>query len=136
MARLNTYVELDGPLFDPEVVKRFKAAVGAEIEAIGDDAAGIMMGFVAAGGFVKTGRLLRSVTSEFRQTPGLIGYAKVYPTDVWPEPDRPTRTWISRGVRRGVKLRKAYDIFGRTTTRVKQQGVQQRVADAVQKVLE
>lgn len=120
MARKGSqYLELSGPLFDDDAIEKFKDAVAWGIEELADEADDIMGSFIMQGGFVDTGRLLRSVDADFIRTGGQIGYAKVLPTDVWPEPDRPTRTWIARGVRGGVKLRKQFDIFSRTATRVR-----------------
>lgn len=135
--RASQYVELEGPLFDPDVIRRFKQAVAEGIEELADEGDDIMMSQIAAGGFVRTGQLLQSVDVVFvRRSRDVIGYAKILPTAVWPEPDRPTRTWIARGLRRGVKLRRSFDIFARTTTVLRRMQPEERIAAKVQTVLE
>lgn len=135
MARRPTpYIELSGPLFEPDAIDKFRDAVAEGIEDLADEADDIMVSFIAAGGFIHSGRLLRSVDVDYIRRPGAIGYAKVWPTDVWPNASRPTRTWIARGVRGGVKMRKSYDIFARTATRVRQID-QQFIADKIANVL-
>lgn len=135
MARKGSqYIELSGPLFDDDAIAKFKDAVAWGIEELADEADDIMGSFIMQGGFVDTGRLLRSVDVDFIRTGGQIGYAKVLPTDVWPEPNRPTRTWIARGTRGGVKLRKQFDIFSRTSTRVRALD-QSFIADKISTVL-
>lgn len=118
--RPSQYIELSGPLFEDDVIARFKGAVAEGLQELADEADDIMASVIAAGGLIHTGRLLRSVDAQYIRTGTNIGYAKIVPTDVWPEPDRPTRTWITRGMRSGIKLRRGYDIFSRTATRVRQ----------------
>lgn len=118
--RGNQYIELSGPIFGDDLERLAHDAIAEGIQELGDDAVGIMMSHIQAGGLIDTGRLLRSVDDPMIRTGGAIGYVKVAPTAVWPEPDRPTRTWIARGVRSGKKLRKQYDIFSRTATRTRQ----------------
>lgn len=133
----NQYVELEGPLFDPNVIRNFKQAVAEGIEELADEGQDVMMAQISAGGFVRTGQFLRSVDVVFtRSSQDVIGYAKVAPTAVWPDADRPTRTWIARGLRGGVKMRKSFDIFSRTTTVLRQMQPEERIAKRVQVVLE
>ncbi|MBI5289698.1 MAG: hypothetical protein HY873_12065 [Chloroflexi bacterium] len=133
----NQFIELDGPLFDPNVVRNFKQAVAEGIEELADEGDDVMMAQISAGGFVRTGQFLRSVDVVFvRSSLDVIGYAKILPTAVWPDADRPTRTWIARGLRGGVKMRKGFDIFARTTTVLRQMQPEERIARRVQVVLE
>lgn len=135
--RPNQYIEFEGPLFDPDVIRRFKDAVAEGIEELADEGDDVMMAQIAKGGFVRTGQLLRSVDVVFvRRSRDVIGYAKILPTAVWPDPDRPTRTWIAHGVRRGVKMRRGFDIFTRTTTVLRRMQPAERIAARVQTVLE
>jgi hypothetical protein len=112
------YLEVTGPLFSPDVAREFNKAVNAGLEELGDEAAGILAGFVSQGGFEKTGAFLRSIDSKLTSQGGEVGFVKVAPTDVWPTPNRPTRTWFESGVRGGKKLRKGIGGFSKTTTRV------------------
>ena len=121
MARVKKYIELDGPLFDPDVIKRFKDEVAEGIEEVGDEAAGILAGFTANRGFVRSG--------------DAIGYAKVAPTAVWPTAARPTRTWAERGVRNGVRLRKGLWLFRNTATRTRQLDFEHMFAERIRRAL-
>jgi len=132
--RPSTYIELSGPLFADDAIAKFKDAVAEGIQDLAEEADDIMASHIAAGGLIDTGRLLRSVDIIRVRSGGNIGYAYIAPTDVWPDADRPTRVWISRGTRRGVKLRKQYDIFSRTATRVRQID-QSFIADKIATVL-
>lgn len=135
--RPNQYVELEGPLFDPDVIARFKDAVAEGIEELADEGDDVMMSQIAKGGFERTGQLLRSVDVVFvRRSRDVIGYAKILPTAVWPDPDRPTRTWLAHGVRSGTKLRRGFDFFTRTTTVLRRMQPEERIAARVQTVLE
>lgn len=136
MARkASQYIELSGPLFEGDVQDRIYDVIAKGIERIGEESQGVMMGFIQAGGFVKTGELLHSVDAKFKRQPGGIGFSKVMPTAVWPEKNRPTRTWIARGTRKGQKLRPGYDIFSRTATRMRQTGIVEQIADDIAKAL-
>ena len=117
-----------------DMIRKFKDAVAEGIEELADEADDIMGSFILQSGHVDTGRLLRSVDVVYIRTGGAIGYAKVLPTDVWPDADRPTRTWIAHGQRKGVKLMKQFDIFSRTTTRVRSID-KSFIADKIAKVL-
>jgi len=135
--RPNQYIELDGPLFDPDIVQRFKDAVAEGIAELADEGDDIMGSQILAGGFRRTGQLLASVDVVYvRSSKAAIGYAKILPTDVWPERDRPTRVWLSKGSRRGVKLRPGFDFFSRTTNVLKRLQPEERIAKRVQTVLE
>jgi len=120
MARKKTpVIEIDGPLFDVDVIKDVKDALAAGMAELGDEGAGVMMGFIAAGGFQKTGAFLSSVTSEIHRTDKMsAGWVKVYPTDVWPDTDRPTRTWMETGRRGGVSMTKGAYAFRNTAKRL------------------
>lgn len=135
MARRPTpYIELSGPLFELDVIKRFNGAVRWGIEELANEADDIMASHIAKGGLIDTGRLLRSVDVTLVRSGDAVGYAKIMPTDVWPSPHRPTRTWIARGIRGGVKLRKQYDIFSRTATavrRIDQGFIAERIAEVL-----
>lgn len=135
MARVKKYIELDGPLFDPDVIKRFKDEVAEGIEEVGDEAAGILAGFTANRGFVRSGMFLRSISSEFVRSGDAIGYAKVAPTAVWPTAARPTRTWAERGVRNGVRLRKGLWLFRNTATRTRQLDFEHMFAERIRRAL-
>lgn len=85
MARMIThYIEVSGPLFDPDIVRLFKGAVHAGIEDIADETDDIMVSQIVAGGMVETGALMRSVDIMLvRSSQDVIGYAAVAPTDTW-----------------------------------------------------
>jgi hypothetical protein len=137
MARkVSEYIEVDGALFDPDVKGLVFDAIALGIDDIGNQTIGIMMGFISAGGFVKTHQLLESVDAKFRRKGGQIGYSLVAPTAVYPEKNRPTRTWLSRGTRRGLKLRAGYNIFTRTATAANRLDFTHQIADRVAKALE
>jgi hypothetical protein len=76
-------VYLDGPLFEPDMIKKFRGAVYAGIAELADEADDIMAAQIEAGGLVASGRLLRSVDVALVQTGGEIGYARIEPTDTW-----------------------------------------------------
>lgn len=118
MARkLNQYIEVSGPIFDEATQRRMSDAIAEGLEELGDTAAGILAGYVSAAGFVKTGAFLQSIDAKLVRSSG-AGYVKVAPTDVWPTKDRPTRTWLERGTRGGVKLRPAKGVFAKTRSRM------------------
>ena len=157
MARSRTYIELDGPLFEDDVLRRFKGAVFSGIEELADEADDIMASHIAAGGMVDTGRLLASVNIQsVRSSQDVIGYSVVTPTDTWQgsvtvrqtgsyiktvkvgqsqrsvkrrvktwsvssttTTSRPPRIWLTKGTRRGAKLRSGYDFYARTATAVR-----------------
>ncbi len=120
MARTpSQYIEVSGPLFEPDVLERFNRAVTEGLVELGDEASGILAGFVQQSGFVKTGAFIRSIDSQLKGDPLGIGYVVVAPTDVWPMHDRPTRTWYEQGRRKGVKLRKASGGFSKTRRRIR-----------------
>jgi len=112
------YLELDGPIFDPAVQREMNDAIAEGLDELGDQAAGILAGYVSAAGFVKTGAFLQSIDSKLTRTGDSAGYVKIAPTDVWPAPNRPTRTWLERGTRAGVKLRPAKGSFAKTRSRL------------------
>ena len=109
MAKPRVYYELDktGPLFLPGAKKRVKEALAEGVEDVGDRGANLYHGFVIAGGFVETGAFAESIYSDFRRSgDDVVGYAKVQPLDAYPKSNRPTVTWMERGTRKGVKMRK------------------------------
>lgn len=118
--RVNTFLELDGPLFDEGAIKRVKDALAEGMDELGDTGAEFMMGFIAMGGFVRTGGFMRSVDSELRRNTGGAGWVKVYPTGGWSgEPGSgPTRTWMETGRRGSVGLRKGVYAFRKTAQRL------------------
>ena len=129
------FIELSGPLFDPDISARFEEAIGEGIEELGELGADILTQFDASASFIDTGQFIGSIESEYRGRKGEAGYAIVRPTDVWPKADRPPRTWFETGMRRGVKLRKANTGFRRTTTRLKQVGLGPVFEDRITRVL-
>ena len=109
MARPKVYYELDktGPLFLPGAKKRVKQALAEGVEDVGDRGANLYHGFVIQGGFTDSGRFADSIYSDFRRrNADVVGYAKVEARDAYPKADRPTASWMERGTRRGVRLRK------------------------------
>lgn len=119
MARkLNEYLEVSGPVFDDATRRKMSDAISEGLEELGDEAAGILAGYVSAAGFVKTGAFLSSIDSKLTRTGDSAGYVKIAPTDVWPQKGRPTRTWLEKGTRAGVKLRPAKGVFAKTRSRV------------------
>jgi hypothetical protein len=130
MARRGTqYVELDGPLFDPEIIMKFKGAVSAGIRELADEGVEILQAYTWQGGFVDSGDWVTSIHSEFIQNRG-IGYAKVLPSA-----PLPPRIWGERGTRRGVKLRKGVGMFRKTKTRLRQLSYEQFFGGRIRRVL-
>ena len=116
--KVSQYLELSGPVFEGDTQRKLSDAISEGLEELGDQAAGILAGYVSAAGFVKTGAFLKSIDSKLTRTGDAAGYVKVAPTDVWPEKGRPTRTWLEKGTRAGVKLRPAKGVFAKTRSRV------------------
>lgn len=116
--KVSQYLELSGPVFEGDTQRKLSDAISEGLEELGDQAAGILAGYVSAAGFVKTGAFLKSIDSKLTRTGDAAGYVKIAPTDVWPEPNRPTRTWLEKGTRAGVKLRPAKGVFAKTRSRV------------------
>ena len=114
------FIELDGPLFDADMSLRVKDALAEGVKELGEDAAEIMVGFISQAGFIATGAFISSTESVFkRRGRAEVGFAKVTPSDSWKGVSgRPPKTWLARGTRGGVKLRKGSDVFRQTTTRV------------------
>jgi len=121
--RVSQYLELSGPVFEGDAQRKLSDAISEGLEELGDQAAGILAGYVSAAGFVKTGAFLKSIDSKLTRTGDSAGYVKVAPTDVWPAPNRPTRTWLEKGTRAGVKLRPAKGVFAKTRSRVNELGL-------------
>lgn len=131
--RKTEYIELSGPLFEPDVIDRFHDAVAEGIEDLAEQGEDILTQFVAQAGFIDTGSFISSIGVEVKRSRG-AGYATVRPTAVWPNPGRPTRTWLERGTRKGAKLRTANRPFSKTKTRLRQVGVkgfESRIARAL-----
>ncbi len=146
MARRPTqYIEISGPLFESDVIRRFNDAVYSGMEEMADEGDDIMASQIAAGGMMDTGRLLRSVDIiTKRASQDVIGYYAITPTDTWKgavtltkvgtkkgkkgkrvgvyhvgvvtNDSRPTKTWLAHGTRRGVRLRRGYNFYARTAT--------------------
>lgn len=82
--RRTQYIELSGPIFEDDVARKFNGAVYAGMEEIADEGDDIMAAQIAAGGFVDTGRLLRSVDIlTKRSSQDVTGYFAITPTDTW-----------------------------------------------------
>lgn len=123
MARRRTqYIELDGPLFDDDVTRRFHDAVAKGMEEMANDGASILGAAISQRGFVKTGRFLRSIDTLSKRSDkdNSAGYTAVVVTDAYPEKGRPTRTWFERGTRRGVRLRTGGYGFRKAATALRQ----------------
>lgn len=119
MASLRTqYIEISGPLFEDDAVRRMHDAVAEGMEELGDEGASILGAAISQRGFVNTGQFLRSIeTIAKRQNPDdTAGYVAVSVGDAWPAPDRPTKTWFERGTRKGVRLRTGGYGFRKTAT--------------------
>lgn len=116
------YIELSGPLFDDDVIRKFNDAVADGMEELGEEGASILGAAVLQRNFVKTGRFLRGIEAQAKRTsPGTTaGYVAVTVADgAWPEKDRPTKTWFERGTRNGVRLRTGGYGFRKTADRLK-----------------
>jgi hypothetical protein len=132
--RVREVIELSGPLFDPQAVRRFEDAVAAGIEEMAQLGEEILVGYIAQAGFIDTGAFVSSVGYEMHRERG-VGYAVVRPTAVWPEPGRPTRTWLERGTRRGVRLRRGRRVFQSTKTRLRQVSLARVFEDRITRAL-
>lgn len=101
-------VKLDGPIFEPDVVRRFQREIGEGIQEVGAEGEGILMGFISKAGFEESDRFLRSVDSEKKSKSGDIDASSVTVTDDWAHmgAGRPTKTWFEEGRRANVRLRK------------------------------
>lgn len=118
----NRTIRLEGPIFDPDVIENLRRALSESVREVGDEGEGILMGFIAAKGFEKSGRFLRSVTSEpAMQSPNYPDASVLKVTDDWKHngPGRPTKTWFEEGKRNGVRLRKGSWGFKNTAARLK-----------------
>lgn len=164
MARGSKALVIEGEIFDADVARKINGAIREGLDELGDTAAGILAGFVAEAGFVKTGRFLRSIDSQHKgDDDGGVGYVKVMPTDVWAgtiflgkvgttkkgkdkigvvkavthadAKGRPTRTWFETGMRGGKKLRTGIGGFSKTATRVNSMSYQ-HLEDKIAAVLE
>ena len=58
------FIELSGPLFDPDIAARFEEAIGEGIEELGELGADILTQFVASAGFIDTGRFIGSIEAS------------------------------------------------------------------------
>lgn len=115
------YIELSGPLFEDDVIRKFNDAVAEGMEDLGDEGASILGAAISQRGFVGTGSFLRSVDTLAKRTDkdASAGYVAVVVTDAYPEPGRPTRTWFERGTRKGIRLRTGGYGFRKTADRLK-----------------
>lgn len=104
--RYNQYLEVDGPIFDPDMKPMFMRAVHEGMEEHGEEGANVLGAAVLQRGFVRTGRFLQGIESagkhSQKDTPGFVAITFGHK---WPEPDAPTATWFERGTRKGVRLR-------------------------------
>lgn len=113
------YIETSGPIFEPDATKKLKEALSQGIEELGEQGGQMLAGFVRAGGFVNSGRFAGSTVVELhRRNSGAVGWVKVYTENQWPEPDRPTRTWMETGRRSGVKLRRGTYAYRKTAKKL------------------
>ena len=130
------YIELSGPLFDADMTERVNDAIASGIKELGEDAQEIMVGFISQAGFVRTGAFISSTESHFkRRGRSEVGFARVSPMDVWSGAGgKPTKTWLARGTREGVKLRKGNNVWAKTATRVNAMKVE-RIADKIAEAL-
>ena len=131
--RPNQYIELDGPLFDPNVIANFKGAVSDGLGELAQDGAEILQSYIYQAGFIDSGHFVSDVEVVKVQTRG-IGYYKVAPFHQWPAKGRPPRIWVERGTRRGVKLRPGRTPFAKTRTRLRQRGLGE-IASRITKVI-
>ena len=129
-------VDLEGGVFDQGIAGRIAAAINEGLEQTGDEAAGVLTGFIAQSGFVKTGAFMRSVDSKLlTKSADEPGYVKVAVEDAWPNSNRPTRTWAETGTRGGRKLRRGLGVFSKTNRRVGDFSFA-NIEAAIQKVLD
>ena len=122
MARPRVYYTLQntGPLFIPGVRNNVKQALAEGVEDVGDRGANLYYGFVIEGGFTESGQFADSIFSDFRRRgKDVVGYAKVAPAATWPKADRPTVTWMERGTRKGVKMRKGIRAADKSARRLR-----------------
>jgi len=118
--RKSQFIELDGPVFDPEVQTVVAGAINKGIADLANEGEGILLGFIHVAGFVKTGEFAGGVDSEMHTRPNEPGYSKLgVLTGAWPEKGRPPREWLVTGRRNGIKLRKGNGVFAKTATRLK-----------------
>lgn len=124
--RLTPYIEVSGPMFEEGLPQLAKDAIWEGMKDVAEVGAEIQMGFISGAGFVATGNFLRDVdVEEHRTKANAIGWIKVYPPNQYPNPDRPTRTWMEEG-RRGdrraggerVRMRKGVGAFRKSAQRV------------------
>lgn len=133
----NRTVTLDGPIFDPNVMQRFRDQIGEGIQEGGEEAEGILMGFISAAGFVKSGAFLHSVNSERQSTSGGIDASGISVTADWKHQGagRPTKTWFEEGKRGGVRMRKGAGGFRGTAARMRSFNWESFLADKIEKAL-
>lgn len=119
--RRSQYIELDGPLFDDDMIRKFHDAVAEGMEDLGDEGASILGSAISQRGFIQTGRFLRSIDTVAKRSDkdGSAGYVAVVVNDAYPEPGRPPRTWFERGTRRGIRLRTGGYGFRKTASALK-----------------
>lgn len=119
--RPNQYIELSGPLFDDDVIRKFNDAVADGMEELGDEGADILGASILQRGFVRTGAFLRSVETIAKRTDkdASAGIVTVSVTDAYPNPGRPPKTWFEKGTRNGVRLRTGGYGFRKTADRLK-----------------
>src|SRR3990167_5479764 len=136
--RVGKYIELSGPLFDDNVGDRIKDALAGGILDLAKEGADIAQDFVTGGGFVQSGRFVRSIGVEVKRTRG-AGYATVQVVDAgaaYPSAGRPTRTLMEYGQRNGVQVRKGIYAFRKTARNLNKRKYDEFFLPALMGVLE
>ena len=131
------YIELSGPLFEDDAIRKLNDAVAEGMEELGDEGASILGAAISQRGFVKTGAFLRSIDTIAKRSDKdrSAGYVAVAVTDSYPSPGRPTKTWFERGTRRGVRLRTGGYGFRKTADRLKSFDFEQLFGSRIREAL-
>ena len=136
--RVSQYIELDGPIWDAVESGRIKDALADAILGLAKEGAEQAQGFVQGAGFVKSGRFVRGIGVEVHRSRG-AGYANVMVVDqgaAYPTANRPTRTFMEYGTRRGQKIRTANYAFRKTKRALDKVKYDGYFVPALMKVLE
>lgn len=136
--RPSQYIELSGPLFEDDAVRRLYDAVAEGMEELGDEGASILGAAVSQRGFVRTGAFLRSIESVAKRADkdASPGYVAVVVQDAYPAPGRPPRTWFERGTRRGIRLRTGGWGFRKTATALRAFDFEQYFGSKIREALD
>lgn len=162
------YIELSGPLFADDMVKKFKGALFQGMGEIANEGEAIMVAAIYRGFPNGTGRTAKSVdATAVRKTDDVAGYYKITPTDMWNGTvtatkvgrktvtnkkgkkrranvwaishsggqRRPTKIWLQKGIRRGVKLRVGHDFYAQTARALKAMDPTSMVAPYIERAL-